>query len=535
MKDDLKNIRKQFRSTISPFEFFCLIFLNIISAILFVIAPISINKVIQNVGSIETGDIITVMFLLASAYLVSFVAVFIKNDLYQKFMRDGLERMYRSVFRTKYDWYIEKGPTTLQDMVYNACDAYAGFYFDVIPNFILSIVTIVVTISIVVSFHLLAAFLMFMILPIRFFGFKLLNKKLSELSTGLMLASSESFKNINSIVSQVDFIKQNSDNSGLLKKIGEYIFHSEGVRKKVNYMANGVSGLLNGLDQMIQTFIIIFLSALALHEKEMFGSVVYVILVFPYFSNGIRNLSFVNIGVAEKKSADKIIISVINETEESGTLSKPEAIDKIRVDISKLKIGEKFLLKDICCTFQRGDIVAIQGESGSGKSTLAKLIAKFRVSDGIFINEIPLKDIDNDFYRKRVSYYSQNAPIVSGSLSFNLNFGREKVLESEYKKLKFLKKFRNFEEKIVENGANLSGGDKQRIALARFFTENSDVVILDEPTSSLDKNTEKELLNEILKDSKDKIIFIISHNPEIYRYCNRLFEVRDGGFKEIKQ
>lgn len=91
----------------------------------------------------------------------------------------------------------------------------------------------------------------------------------------------------------------------------------------------------------------------------------------------------------------------------------------------------------------------------------------------------------------------------------------------------FLSKFKNLDEIIVENGANLSGGDKQRIALSRYFTEDAKIVILDEPTSSLDKETETELMSEVLKNVDDRIIFIISHNKDIMNYCTHVVEIKN--------
>ena len=152
---------------------------------------------------------------------------------------------------------------------------------------------------------------------------------------------------------------------------------------------------------------------------------------------------------------------------------------------------------------------------------------KFRETDGIYINDIPISEIKNKDYLRKVSYYSQNTPIITDTLYNNLNFGRKKVSKAIYEAMPFLAKFINLDEMIVENGANLSGGDKQRIALSRYFTEDADIVILDEPTSSLDKETEEELMKEILKDTKGKIVFIISHNKEIMKYCSHLVEVKN--------
>ena len=524
---ELKLQKKEMLKIVNKWGFAVLLFLSLLSAILFVIAPITLNNVVENVGTIGAGDIIKVILLLAAGYLVEFISVFIKNGLVQQYHGRAAEILYADVFKLNYDKYIEDGPTAIRDLVWNAADAYAGLYFDVIPSLIVNIATIIVSIYISFTLNHIAALLMFITLPIHYFGFKLLNKKLAKLSVKLRQASSKSQSNIHSVVSQVDFIKQNSENENLLPMIKKNILESEGVRKKVNYVANGVSGLLIGLNQIIQSLTIVFLAALALKNKDAFGGVVYVMLVFPYFSNAIRGLSFTNLGIADVKAADEFLKTMIEYREEDGSLDMPSDVKSIRFDINSVDIYDKNLLNDIHMSFKKGDIVGIKGESGTGKSTLVKLIPKFRSVKGIYINDIPIEKIKNEEYLKNISYYSQNTPIISDTIYNNLNFGRKPVQKSVYENLKFLSKFNNLDEMIIENGANLSGGDKQRIALSRYFVENAQIVILDEPTSSLDKETETEIMTAVLENNKDKIIFIISHNSDIMNYCNYIVEVKN--------
>lgn len=524
---ELKLQKKEMLKIVNKLGFAVLLFLSLLSAILFVIAPITLNSVVENVGTIGASDIIKVILLLAAGYLVEFISVFIKNQLVQQYHGRAAEILYADVFKLNYDKYIEDGPTAIRDLVWNAADAYAGLYFDVIPSLIVNIATIIVSIYISFTLNHIAALLMFITLPIHYFGFKLLNKKLAKLSVKLRQASSKSQSNIHSVVSQVDFIKQNSENENLLPMIKKNILESEGVRKKVNYVANGVSGLLIGLNQIIQSLTIVFLAALALKNKDAFGGVVYVMLVFPYFSNAIRGLSFTNLGIADVKAADEFLKTMIEYREEDGTLDMPSDVKSIRFDINSVDIYDKNLLNDIHMSFKKGDIVGIKGESGTGKSTLVKLIPKFRSVKGIYINDIPIEKIKNEEYLKNISYYSQNTPIISDTIYNNLNFGRKPVQKSVYENLKFLSKFNNLDEMIIENGANLSGGDKQRIALSRYFVENAQIVILDEPTSSLDKETETEIMTAVLENNKDKIIFIISHNNDIMNYCNYIVEVKN--------
>lgn len=216
---ELKKSKKEMLKLVNITSFILLLALCLLSAILFVIAPITLNTVIENVGKIGVYDILKVISILALGYIVDFISVFTKNQLIQDYHTKGSGLIYSDIFKLDYDKYINEGPTALRELAYNAVEAYASFYFDVIPSLLVNVVTIVVTIAVAWSFNYIAALFMLAIIPIHYFGFKALNKKLSKLSINLQSTSSESFKNINSLISQVDFIKQNAENENLLPAI----------------------------------------------------------------------------------------------------------------------------------------------------------------------------------------------------------------------------------------------------------------------------------------------------------------------------
>ncbi|WP_162265440.1 ATP-binding cassette domain-containing protein [Abyssisolibacter fermentans] len=149
------------------------------------------------------------------------------------------------------------------------------------------------------------------------------------------------------------------------------------------------------------------------------------------------------------------------------------------------------LANNISGVFKKGDVVWIRGNSGCGKSTLVKLIPKFRTINRILVNNIDIRNITNKSIRKKIDYLSQDVPIIKGSLRDNLFFNKSynAELEKELINSKLLSSIfvnKDINTLITENGANLSGGEKQKIALARCIYNKSDVLILDEVTSNID-------------------------------------------------
>ena len=519
--------KRLFAKSIQFSGFMIFIVLSFVTAALFIATPLTLNILVQEVGSISILNIAFIAGLLMLGHALQIGIVFLKNRMVQKYHVRTTSYLYRDVFNLKYDAYLEMGPSTLQSRVYDAVDAYAKFYFDTVPGLIINTVMIIATIIITLTISPIIAIVLFVNLPINYFGYKLLNKKLGRLSVKLSAVCSQAWKDENAIISQIDFIKQNADNNYLLPSIERHKNSAQEITRKVNNYANGMSGVISAINQIIKNILILLLAVMMLADPEFVGGMLFIILVLPYFFTAVSGLVNTNLNFSALVAADDFYNFLKKETELMGN-ETIQQVNDIQFCIDSLVVGNKVLAKDIKMNFKKGDIVGIRGESGMGKSTLAKLIAKFRHTDGISINGTPLSQLSNKEYLKMVSYFSQNTPVITDTILNNLNFGRDPVDERAYRQLKFLDKFENFQEEILENGANLSGGDKQRIAMARLFVEKPQIVVLDEPTNSLDKNVEKEILSEIFEKFKDSIIFFISHDHENMHYCTHTATIADN-------
>ena len=224
------------------------------------------------------------------------------------------------------------------------------------------------------------------------------------------------------------------------------------------------------------------------------------------------------------------------------------AIEFKNVSYSYLK--EKKLIENLSLKINKNEKVALVGESGSGKSTIIKLIIGLikNESGKILIDGNDLSKINlNDFY-EYVTYISQESPIFDGTLKENLVLDKN-ISDKEIKevlKLVALEKFLNRLEKgldteLGEKGIRMSGGERQRVALARLFFDDSKIIILDEATSAMDNITEKEVMKNILKRLKNKTIIIIAHRLETIKEVDKIFLLKNGKileqgtFKELLQ
>lgn len=202
------------------------------------------------------------------------------------------------------------------------------------------------------------------------------------------------------------------------------------------------------------------------------------------------------------------------------------------------KIAQKTILEDITLDIQKGEVLTITGPSGSGKSTLLKLIGSlFSPTEGeIIYKGKELKQIDPEVYRKEVSYFFQNASLFDQTVKDNLTFPyfiRDKEADESYIK-SYLEKVKIPEAYYNKPVAELSGGEKQRVALVRNLLFQPEVLLLDEVTSSLDANNKAIIHSVISALNKENQITVvkITHDETELSDSTRLLHIIDGRLEE---
>lgn len=185
--------------------------------------------------------------------------------------------------------------------------------------------------------------------------------------------------------------------------------------------------------------------------------------------------------------------------------------------------SEKEVLKDFSLSVEKGTSVAITGHSGRGKSTLAKLLLGFYPADKgkIYIDGIGLEEMGLHKLREQIAYVPQEPYLYDVSIGENIAYGRPGATEEEIIKAAKAANAHNFIMKqpdgyaalVGERGAKLSGGEKQRIAIARAILKNAPILLLDEATSALDNESEYLVQEAIGKLMKDRTTIMIAHRP----------------------
>ena len=315
------------------------------------------------------------------------------------------------------------------------------------------------------------------------------------------------------------------------------------------------------------------MSLVSIIPKYFFEPILIILLILNYISSSIMNLDnskiienlliFLILSLRIIPSINRILSSLIKI--KFGHYSIETIYDEIRKFKTSIKfvkskkrklvgdlrlINVSFSYKDnnkingifkkINITIKDSDIIGIVGPSGSGKTTLLKLLMGFLepTEGNITLNKKKIF-YDLEKFQFNVGYVPQKTLLLDESILFNITFSRN----TEYKSNKFLReiykiaelddfvKFSKLNIKIGELGSKISGGQAQRISIARAMYTNPSILILDEPTANLDSKIGTQILKNIKKYRNDMRIIIVTHNKEDLFLCNKVFKIVN---KEIK-
>jgi len=283
-----------------------------------------------------------------------------------------------------------------------------------------------------------------------------------------------------------------------------------------------------------------------LGDHITFFPALFVLLLTPDFYLPLRQLGLRFHAGKEGISASKDIFFLLDKAEETpnpGQGKMPENLLKeqdIRFDnISYTYPGALApAIEGITCSFPPGKTTAITGPSGSGKSTLVSLLLRFVKPEkgAITINGTSIDSFSAEAWLSRIAWVPQHPFLFNASIRENLLLARKNADDAELRDAlahagldELLKNMPEGLETIIgEQGARLSGGEAQRLALARAFLRNAPVLVLDEPTSNTDPLLERSLRNAMHRLMEGRTVIIIAHRQETIRNADSIIVLRDG-------
>ena len=395
------------------------------------------------------------------------------------------------------------------------------------------------------------ALISIIMIPLASIASKTLGKRISKVTTEAQEKSGylttylvELFKNhkLIKIFQKEDFEKNKAD---------KYLKQLKEKNQKIQTVFVRMSPIMETLTG-IMIAVLIFYSGKLMAKGELninnfFSFLAAMMLAYQ----PVRSLSTLNMILKQGLSAASRILPIIDQENEikDNQEAKPLKIKNSEITFKDVnfsyEVKEGSTLNFVNLEFKGGKMTSLVGHSGSGKSTILNLIPRFYdiqsgviMIDGQSIYKSTIKSI-----RKEISMVSQETTLFDDTIKNNIKYAREDADDEEvYKvaKLSFCEEFINklpnkFETLIGENGVRLSGGEKQRLSIARAMLKKSSIILLDEATSSLDSETESKIQEALKILTKDKTTIVIAHRLSTILNSNNIYVIDSGNVVDSGQ
>ena len=351
----------------------------------------------------------------------------------------------------------------------------------------------------------------------------------------------------------VETIKGNANEDVTLEGIEKEYIKSLRISYKEGMLSNiqsTISSVISGLGNLVLLYTGI---SQVINADLTLGSYMAFTTLAGYFMEPVSNLVSLQLSIQEANISMRRLSEILDYEREIGMDEGSDEnnlyqeIDKIDGEINVSNVtfaygNRKPALKNVSFTIPKGKKVALVGSSGSGKSTMAKLLLKYyEPQEGeITIDGVDIQEYRNDSLRRAISYVPQNIELFSKSIYDNICVSRQSATLEEVKEAakaadahEFIKRLpMQYYTYLEEAGNGLSGGEKQRIALARAFLKENEFYIMDESTSNLDFATENIIFDMIYNKFRNKSMLIIAHRLATVKNCDVIIVLDKGEIVE---
>jgi ATP-binding cassette subfamily B protein len=276
---------------------------------------------------------------------------------------------------------------------------------------------------------------------------------------------------------------------------------------------------------------------------QLYVFLAYLVLLYEPLSQ----LSFLGATVAGALAGARRVFEILDSPEEiqivSSPARSPRAAGLVLRDVSFAYESSREVLRDVSFSLAEGESAALIGPSGAGKTTLLLLLPRFfdPVRGRVELGGVDLRQWDLKELRRHIALVLQEPIILPGSVAENIGYGKpgasaEEIAEAARaaNALGFIEKLpRKFQTRIGEGAARLSAGERQRINLARAFLKDAPILLLDEPTSTLDSQSEALIAESVRALTRGRTALMVAHRPATLAGCQRVVVLGDGRLTEF--
>lgn len=508
-----------------------------------------LNNIISNIDFKILCLLVIIIFILKNIFVLFYnyfnfnLNYRININLSKKIFKDYLSSNYLTLSKIK-----------TSDMIRNLTTEVGGFV-SCINNFIavfrdafllLSILILIIAVSDIKFFFIFSVFL-----TITAIFYLLIKNFLKKIGKQTVLLKSRYIQTITDSFQLIKEIIVNAKRNYFINKYYKNLELTEKNNLKSYFIFASGKSIFEIIAVVMMILIILYLFN---KDYEITYIISYLSLIgisvirsMPLFNSILTSLN----KLQYKKPSVNVIVNLIEFTKNNKEISLPanytnekndEKVSfnrKIKIKNLTFKYNDEVVLDSVNLEINKGEKIALIGPSGSGKTTLMNILSGLIKLDNknLMVDDIAITNDNYKSYRKLISLMPQESYLMNDSIENNILFGDDRSLNkaiipellNTVNAEKFVNKLiKKDQEIITEDGSNISGGEKQRIVFARSLYQNFELLILDEPTSSLDKENSFEIISNIFKKYETKTIIIVTHKIDSKMKFDRTLFIDQG-------
>lgn len=505
-----------------------------------------IDELIQN-GQPQFGNMLIAIFFCVFVGVVSSYGKRYLAGVYSISVTEALnDYAVEKLVRIKYDFYGKEGSGKIITKLISDIGEVERYYETTLPDLINNCISIVLVMLYVATQNILLLLISLAIYPIVLVITYFWGKKLKVLANKRRGKIDVMVERITDSIEGIEVIRSyNLYNrfASYIQQAIDDILENEYVRAWITHFSQTLNRLLFWIPNMVCPCVAMYMVIQG--DMTMGGMTAYIVLMHKIMG-GIKMLPFMLNEFRERRISIERVESILDSPEEemvTHSVGKVEfkeclaAIEFRNVSFNYDK-NDKKVLNNMSFTIDSGKTVAFVGESGNGKTTIFKLLCGFyeKSSGDIFIHGRRIEEIGVEELRDQIAIVEQHPFLFEGTILDNIAVGAKNVSQAqveEVAKLAGVHEFvmqlpRGYNTVIGENGAGLSGGEKQRITIARALLKDAPILLLDEPTASVDTSAEL-IIQETIENLKEKrTILIIAHRLSTIKDVDSVMVVKGG-------
>ena len=505
---------------------------------------------------INTNNKMDLLKFLSYSLLLSFFfknIFFYINNVSLSYAQNGIIASIRNKIFIKYqnlslNFFKNKKTSDLTSILIHDVGIIKNTFNQTVQNLFNQPLNVLFFLITLILINLQLTLICFIVIPVSVF----ITVKLSaSIRRKAMRSTKQTAKLMNVVIeniSNVKIVKAFTSQLNQIKKFDKFnsnLFSKEFRLESLRFLNTPILDMMGAL---IGALLLLFGGKLVLVNQSLSpdGFIKFFTFLFAMFQPA-KKIANVNAEINRGISSAERVFNILDTTEieefDDNSKIEIDKIDKIDFKDVTFSYDKKVnVLKNINVSIKKGDFIALVGESGSGKTTFSDLIMNFHSfkNGNINIDDIDIRNINVNSLRKKIGLVSQDSILFNDTVSNNIKLGspqssNKDVYESAKKAnaFEFIEKMSDkFDTNIGEKGIRISGGQKQRLAIARAIIKNPDILILDEATSALDSHSEKKIQEAIDSFSNEMTLIIIAHRLSTIKKADKILFFDNGEIVE---